>query len=215
MDTPDDLINDLTRDLKPVKPIASLAQRVSVLSIIGFTLTVGAVFALQRVRPDFSIVMADPDYVIDVLLLLFAAILSAMSAAVLAVPDTRLRAAVILPLVAAHLVWLFLILKSAYIALMLGAPHMSGMNNCATDLALLLILPLGMAVFKLMKASPIWHGLAGYTLSLSMVTFAATAMRFLCPNDTAAHLLFWHFLPAVGIAVFGFFLGWIVFRKQT
>ena len=213
MDTPDNLIKNLTADLKPVKPIAPLWQRAAVFAVLGFLLTFGAVFIIGT-RADLGDAMKNSGFIAETLLLVFAGVLSASAAATLAVPDTRLRLPVKLPLALAHLVWLWLLAKTIVEAFGHDMSHIASEGQCSIDLALLLILPLATAAFLMMRGSPVWRGMAGYTLTLSMASFAAAAMRFLCPSDAAGHLLLWHFLPALGIAAGGVVLGLAVFRNR-
>lgn len=210
MDTTDALIKKLSGDLKPVTPLASVRQRAVIFTALGLTLTFG-VAVLFGLRDDLGVRMRDTDFIIEIIALLLAGILSGTAAVRLAVPDTRLRLPVQLPLALAHLAWFWLLTKTA-IALPLTHDH--GAGQCALDLTLMMILPLAAATAAILRGAPVFRGMTGYAMSLSMVSFAAVAMRLLCPNDTAGHLLFWHFLPALGLAAAGIAVGICAFRKS-
>lgn len=212
MDTPDELIKNLTAGLKPVKPVAPQWQRTAMLAVIGFALTFGAVFIVGA-RVDLGGAMKSSGFIAETLLLFFAGILSASAAATLAVPDTRLRLPVKLPLAMANIIWLWLLAQTTGEALGHDIAHAAGEGQCTIDLALLLILPLATAVFFMLRGNPVWRGMAGYALTFAMVSFAAAALRFLCPNDDGAHLLLWHFLPALAMVAGGIALGFFVFRR--
>jgi hypothetical protein len=210
MDTPDDLIKNLTRDLKPVTPLAPDWQRAVIFASIGLTLTFGTA-VLLGLRDDLVAHLQRMEFLAEIAAMLLAGFLSAGAAVKLAVPDTRLRLPVKLPLALAHLAWFWLLAKTAF---NLPISDDSGHGACAIDLTLMMILPLAAATGGIMRGAPVFRGLAGYAMSLSMVSFAAAAMRLLCPNDEAGHLLFWHFLPAVGIAVLGIVIGLFAFRQK-
>lgn len=210
MDTPDDLIKQLTDDLKPVTPMAPAWQRAVIFAALGLSLTFGLA-VLIGLRADLGAQMHNSHFIAEITTLLSAGILSALTAARLAVPDTRVRLPVKLPFAIAHLLWVWLLGKT--IAVMDMAQQDHGHGACTLDLALMVILPLAAATGGMMRGAPVFRGMAGYAMSVSMVSFAAAAMRLLCPNDETGHLLFWHFLPAVGIAALGMILGLLVFRK--
>lgn len=210
MDTPDDLIKNLTADLKPVAPIAPMWQRAVILVSLGLCLTFGTA-VLLGLREDLGSSLQRSEFLLEIAALLMAGILSAAAAVRLAVPDTRLRLPVKLPLAMAHLVWIWLLAGAAYD---MPAAHDHGNGACAIDLTLMMILPLAAATGGIMRGAPVFRGTAGYAMSLSMVSFAAAAMRLLCPNDEAGHLLLWHFLPAAGIAALGIVIGLFAFRQK-
>jgi len=210
MDTPDDLIKDLTRDLKPVTPLAPDWQRAVIFATLGLSPTLGSA-VLIGLREDLGASLQRTEFLLEMTALLAAGILSALSAVRLAVPDTRVRMPVRLPLAVAHFAWAWLLVRTATD---MHPVHDHGSGECAIDLTLMMILPLAAATGGIMRGAPVFRGLAGYAMSLAMVSFAAAAMRLLCPNDEAGHLLFWHFLPAVGIAVLGIVIGLFAFRKK-
>lgn len=210
MDTPDDLIKKLTGDLKPVTPIAPPWQRAVIFATLGLTLTFSSA-VLIGMREDLGSSLQRSTFLLEIGVLLMAGILSAVAAVRLAVPDTRLRLPVKLPLALAHLGWFWLLAKTVA---GFDMAHDHGNGQCAIDLTLMMILPLAAATGGIMRGAPVFRGMAGYAMSLSMVSFAAAAMRLLCPNDEAGHLLLWHFLPAVGLAALGIAIGLFAFRKS-
>lgn len=210
MDTPDDLIKELTGDLKPVTPIAPVWQRAVIFTSLGLVLTFGTA-VLIGLRDDLGTRIQNTAFIFEITALLLAGLFSAVTAVRLAVPDTRLRLTVKLPLILAHIIWLWLLAKTA---LALPVLHDHGNGQCAIDLTLMMILPLAAATGGIMRGAPVFRGIAGYAMSLSMVSFAAAAMRLLCPNDEAGHLMLSHFLPAVCIAALGIAIGMFAFRKK-
>ena len=207
----DDLINKLTSDLKPVKRLPPVSLRVAVMSLATVVILAVAVFAVTKgPRPDLGEKMHSMDYSGQVISFLLAALAAAAAAFQLSVPDTKIRPLTYGLIGFASAVWAFQILT---LVLNGGLSAVDvAERNCLTDLSLFMIAPLGVIGFMMTRGAPVWRGWAGYAMVLSIGSFSAIAMRFLCPNDSPAHLLVWHFLPVVVFAIAGIFLGKILLK---
>jgi hypothetical protein len=199
-----DLIGKLAASLKPVRRIAPAWARAALLSVFALAAVFGCIYlCTDGLRHDWT-VMLDA-HLCQSCGMLVAGMLAAFAAFTLSVPDTKIRLHVYAMTGIATGIWVALILGQ----LTAGPLSLSvfGERNCLTDLVLLAIAPCAGALFMATRSAPVWRGWAGYSLMLSIGSFAALGMRFLCPNEEPAHLLVWHFLPVLGLALFGILLG--------
>ena len=214
MDT-NNLIEKLTKDLKPVRALPAPAFRAMGASFIGIIAVIVAVRAFHGPRIDVQAAMQNTDFIVGDLLMLVGGLLAAFAAATLVVPDTRLRYSVSVPLGLSTFIWLALSLHAMlHLTMndMQAALHEN--NSCTQGLIFLSLVPIGLSLILALRGAPVWRGLAGYALTLSMTSFAGIGMRFLCPGDAPAHLLVWHFLPVLGLSVVGIALGRIALQRR-
>ena len=164
----------------------------------------------QGLRADVGQKMASMTYAGQIVSFLLAALAAATAAFQLSVPDTKIRPLTYGLIGFASAVWGFHILT---LVLEGGLSTVDvAERNCLTDLSLFMVAPLGVIGFMMTRGAPVWRGWAGYAMVLSIGSFSAIAMRLLCPNDSPAHLLVWHFLPVVVFAVAGIALGKILLK---
>lgn len=207
-----DLIGKLSEGLAPVKRIAPAWLRATVFSVLTIAVVMGAIALFtEGLRPDWTVMLSA--HLCQSAGIFMAGVLAAVAAAILSVPDTRMRPHVWGMLGLASGIWLVVIVEQ----LQQGWPGLSavGERNCLTDLVLLGVLPVAAAFFMATRAAPVWRGWAGYAMTLSACSFAALGMRFICANEEPAHLLVWHFLPVFVLALFGMGLGEILLKWKA
>jgi hypothetical protein len=201
-----DLIEKLSGELKPVRPLPRAGLRALILSLWAVALSFGILRYTHDPRADLGDAVYHKEYMLDGITILAAGILASYAAFVLAVPDTRIRTPVRVCLGLASALWLELILRE-----LLGTKGMPDpAPSCFIGLSMGMSAPFVLGMFMLMRSAAVWRGWAGYALVLSVGSFSALAMRFICPNDSAGHLLVWHFLPVIGFALLGVLVGKIL-----
>ena len=208
------LIEKLGKDLKPVTPLRPPFVRAASLSIFALVAVFAAIFAFTHgFRKDLAdMLMHHAGYLLQTVSIFAAGVISALAACYLSVPDTKIRPRVYAMMGISTAVWLFLILSQMVMAM--GTESDVGPENCLTDLSLLMVSPLAAVIFMVTRGAPVWRGWAGYSMVLAVGSFAALGMRFICPNDSPAHLLVWHFLPVLVFALVGIILGKILLKKN-
>jgi len=209
----DDLINQLTADLKPVRRLP--APIVRVLCVLAFTIVVlAAAIALltHGPRADLMTMLGRVGYLSQNISFLVAGIFAGLAAFRLSVPDVKIRPGTYALIFLATAIWLVHIIALSFEGGLDGVEV--AQRNCLTDLSLFMVVPLAATAFMLTRGAPIWRGWAGYAMVLSIGSFCAIGMRFLCPNDQPAHLLVWHFMPVMVFALIGIFLGKILLKPR-
>jgi hypothetical protein len=210
------LIDNLTQDLQPVKPLWAPIKRAILMSILALVFVTGMIALLGGPRADWLNVATNPLLISGDILMLAAGFMSCVAAFTLAVPDTKIRKPVIMLLGAATVIWIGICLYAAASltpqAIQAEITDIGKSSACVKALIFMSILPLVVSFFMAARAVPIWRGWTGYALTLSMASFGAFGMRFFCPSDSYAHLLLWHFMPVVILSVVGGLVGRIILR---
>lgn len=207
-----DLIARLSQEVKPVKRLAPVWLRATVFSVLTAVAVAGGIAMFtEGLRPDWTVMLGP--HLCQSAGIFMAGVLAAVAAAILSVPDTRIRAHVWGMLGLSSAIWLVVIVEQ----LSQGWPGLSavGERNCLTDLVLLAVVPAIAAFFAATRAAPVWRGWAGFAMTLAAGSFAALGMRFICANEEPAHLLVWHFLPVLALALFGMGLGEILLKWKV
>jgi hypothetical protein len=204
-----DLIDSLTRDLKPVRPLPRAWVRALVLSLWALALGFLILDAIHEPRGDLHNALHQNLYLVQGLSMTLAGLMAAYAAFRLSVPDTRVRPPVVVSLVVASVVWLAMIAGELALG---GAQIPERAESCFIGLTMAMSLPLILALFMVMRSAPVWRGWAGFAMVLSTGSFGALVMRVMCPSDSPAHLLVWHFLPVAALAVLGIPLGKILLK---
>lgn len=205
----EELIKNLSNDLKPVKPhpgVLTLFIRWCIALLISLFLGM----ALFGIRPDISEALFDANFLFQTSLLLITAIASAVTVFLLSVPGLEpTRFVKVIPILTTAL-WIVTIVAS-----LLGASELiAGKGfNCIRDLLVLGAAP-GLLLFTSIRAAaPFKLTLSGFLIALSVAATGAFGTQFLCRNEDPLHLFVWHFLPLIAVSMLGCFLGRKILRK--
>lgn len=165
---------------------------------------------LVGLRPDAASLIAEPSFLIQAALLLTAACLAATISLTLSVPGSSRRRTQVAGAVAA-LCWT----ASLAAAFVPETPFQSGMGiGCVRNVLVLSILPGAILFQNLRRARPLQTEATGWVGAFGAASLACLATRFICRNDSAAHLLVWHYLPVTAISLLGIALGRILFTSK-
>ena len=194
-----DLIESLSKDVKPVRRLPRAGVRAALLSAWAITLALLTLRLTHEPRADLAQALHNSAYLLDGILMFASGCCAAYAAFVLSVPDTCIRAPVRTALGISTVIWAVMILLQFVQtrAMPEAAP------SCFYGLTLGMSAPLALGVAMMLRSAPVWRGWAGYAMVLAVGSFAALGMRFICPNDSPGHLLVWHFLPVIILALIG------------
>jgi len=216
MDT-DKLIEEMTKDLKSVKPIGCCSSQCAIWGLISLSFVAIALFTLGGVRYNLDQALQSPQFLLDNALLLISGFCATLAAANLSKPDTKIRKRTYALLSVSTFIWVGISLYSV-----LTAPdetlnnalhnHSGWVHNCVISLTMMITLPTALLLYLTKKSAPVYLGWTGYALILATSSFGALGMRYLCSVDEHAHLFLWHFLPVALYACFGMILGRFLLR---
>lgn len=201
------LINELTRNLQPVKKVSD--PKISFLKWLSISfLCLGVGLLFFGVRDDLQNAIYRLEFSIQLLDTIALALLSAFSAFLLSIPDKKHPIIETLPLMSG-LLWLTLII----FALINAETIRGGLGlNCLKEIVILAVFPAAALFSIIMHAAPLNKSKVGLLVLLSAAGLGAFGTQLICVNDDPLHVLLWHFTPVVGIGLIGMFVGSILFR---
>lgn len=210
-----DLVERLTAELKPVRPLWSVRAR------LGLWLLLEAlVFAwvLSLTSNHFWLKLQHaPTYALEVVLFAGAAILSALLALRAAIPGRRLGQGEIA---------LSAGLMLAGTALLMGQPGRTDYplsqfiqvgTRCADHTFMLGVPPWVALWWAVRRGAPMRGSLTGLLIGGAAMLSSFALMRLGCPIDERLHLITWHLMPALAVAALSALAGaaWLPFRPRA
>ena len=208
------LVERLATNLQPVRRLWPLSIRLGLWLVLEAALLA---WVASHTHNDFMRKLAGPRYLLEVALFAGAAILAAIIALRSAIPGRPAHPGEM----AVTLILLF-----AGTALLMTQPLHTGYplsqfidvgRVCAVETCLLAAVPWLGLWWAVRRAAPMRAGTTGLAIGAAAGLFSFALMRLKCPNDERLHLLTWHLLPAVLIALLSALAGtlWLRFRSRT
>ena len=194
------LLDWLVADARAVRRLWPLPAQLLAWLAVGAGVLVWT--AWRGLRPDLSVRLHDPSFLLEVGLLLGAAILLAVGALATAVPGGEpRRGRLVLMLVLAAAAWMVPACRPGD-----GEVPLAGFVDaalvCEGRTALLGLPALGALLLALSRGAPLAAATAGALAGAAAFLLACANMRVFCATDTRLHLLIGHSFPAgLGIGV--------------
>jgi hypothetical protein len=198
-----DLIATLAGNLKPVRRL-----RPPVVRAAGWLILAALVLALltisQGIRPDLDQRLHDPGFAVSIAASLLTAVLAAIAAFQLSLPD-RSRRWLLLPL-PALVVWLSTVGYQCLTQWISIGPQGLALGEAARCFATLVLsgLPLSLALLVMLRyAAPLRPSAVALTAGLAVAGITATALSLFHVLDATALILMWNLGTAllfVGLA---------------
>lgn len=208
------LIQDLSAEAKPVKLVRPQRYAAFLLALLS-VYAICAQCWLEGFRPDLSMQLARPLFMVE-LLLLAAMLVSASVASVHAMlPDGGERKTLM------RLPYLFSGGLLALVIFQIFLPQDTRMvmsnttshtHECTMYIAFSSILPAVMIFGLLRRGASVMPMQAGLLAVIAAVSVGAITLRLAEANDEITHLLSWHYLPSIFFASLGAALGRYLLR---
>lgn len=201
----EELIDRLARDAGPVQTMPH-PLTLSLGWLAGAAAYLALSLWLSGLRPDLAQKLSEPWFAAEIAALAFVLIATTLSAAVLAFPDLhRMPKTAWAP---AGLFALFAaILLLAWRADAPPAPLPPHSFECTLGIALFSLLPAAWTFVSLRKLASTHCRWAASIALLSAFSVGALWLRLHEVNDSIAHVVFWHYLPMLAIALIGWGAG--------
>ncbi len=210
-----DLIATLAGNLKPVRRLRSPVARAA-----GWLVLAALVLALltisQGIRPDLAQRLHDPAFAVSIAASLLTAVLAAIAAFQLSLPD-RSRRWLLLPL-PALVVWLSNIGYQCMTQWISIGPQGLTLGEAARCFATLVLsgLPLSLALLIMLRyAAPLRPSAVALTASLAVAGITATALSLFHAIDATALILMWNLGTALLFVGLGGLFGRRIFQWVT
>lgn len=201
MRSTDDVLDELSRELEPVRPLRPPSTRLAAWTfgqIVFATIMVGS-----SSRPDLLQELATPAYLAELLLLASGTVLLAAACFGAAVPGSERPRIARLGIAAAIAAALFLAPRTADTEQAIATFVRAGVP-CAIHTAALALLPAIWLLLASYRGFPLAPFRAGALAGGAGFLVGFTLMRLLCPLDEPLHVAIWHWLPvALGTAAAG------------
>lgn len=194
----DDLIDKLSAELKPVRPLIAPSRRMSVwmLGVVIYMLVIASVI---HFRADLFDLMQSPVMVVEFVLALLMAFVSGYAAFCLCAPDGYGRrwpvrgAFLLLALLSALLLAMFILSPEP-----IAHAHLQWHECVAKSLAFFVV-PIGALTYMASKGASTQPKLLLGMGILSVSSMGYIALRLTCPDDAALHTVIYHILPYIFI----------------
>jgi hypothetical protein len=213
--TTPDLIDALTADAAPVRPL-----RAPILRAALWLLFAACILALvgisHGVRPDFARKAAEFAYIVGVAAALLTGVLAAAAAFLISLPDRSPRW-VLLPL-PALVVWVSTVgygCLTAWVGLGPEDVRIADLAECFATLVLVGI-PIWAALLFMLRHAARWRPAAATMMgSLAVAAIAATGLLVFHTLDASLMILVWHLGGAGAVLALGAVLGRGVLSRIT
>jgi hypothetical protein len=201
----ENLIDSLARDVEPVKPaphpyMLSLGWAAAAVAYLAVSLWISGL------RPDLMQKLQEPWFAAELASLALLFVATSLSAAVLAFPDLhQMRKAALAP--AGLFALLIAVLFFSWRADVPPAPLPVHSFECTLSIILFSLLPSVWTFFSMRRFASTHYRWAGSIALLSAFSVGALWLRLHELNDSIIHVILWHYLPMLGIGLAGWGLG--------
>lgn len=203
------LIQDLSAEAKPVKLLRPQRYAAFLLALLSIY-AICAQCWLEGFRPDLSMQLTRPLFMVELLLLAAMLISSSVASVYAMLPDGGGRKMLM------RLPYFFSGGMLALVLFQLFLPHDTRMvmsepdshtHECTMYIAFSSILPAVLIFGLLRKGASVMPMQAGLLAVIAAVSVGAITLRLAEANDEIMHLLSWHYLPSIFFASLGALLG--------
>ena len=207
------LVERLATNLKPVRRLWPVRARLGLWLILQAGVLA---WVVTHTDNDFMTKLEGTRYLLEVALFAGAAIFAALAALRTAIPGLQVPAGEIAITIGMVLTGTGLVMTQP---LHMGYPLSEFINvgrRCAIETCILAAAPWAALSCAVKRGAPMRGGVAGLAAGGAAVLFSFAWMRIKCPIDERLHLLVWHFVPALVIAVLSALAGavWLRFRPR-
>lgn len=201
----DDLIGTLVQDAAPVRRVAH-PFRLFLKWMGGAVAYIALSLVYSGLRPDLMLKLHSPLFLAELGLLACIVATALLSAALLAFPDVyQKRKLAFAPVL--MLALFVLVIFLSWRADTPPAPPPVHSVQCLIFIASLSLPPAVWMFYSMRKFASTHHYLAGSIALLSAFSIGALSLRLSEQTDSIMHVIQWHYLPMIGVAFVGLWLG--------
>ncbi|MFT6077745.1 MAG: hypothetical protein ACJATU_000955 [Rickettsiales bacterium] len=209
-----DLITKLSNEAKAIKPMIKPIKWVSYLLLIcGIYAIIAQTFL--GLRPDLALQFMRPLFTAEIFLIFFLFLASIIAATLNIYPDLYQKSRLIkLPyvfflLLASLLIFQIFIPDSSPELIYPEIPHKMICSACITFLS---FIPAILIFIILKKGATIRPLQAGLFSVLASSSLGCLILRLSEANDSLSHILIWHYIPMVVLALIGTLIGKLLLK---
>ncbi|MDR3391410.1 MAG: DUF1109 domain-containing protein [Sulfuriferula sp.] len=158
------------------------------------------------VRPDLPAALHNGLFVAEMLLLVAIVATTALSATLLAFPDMYQHSRLVLAPIAMFVLFVAVIFL-AWQADNPPAPPPVHSFECSLTIAVLALLPAAWMFYSMRRLASTHRRAAGAVVMLSAFSIGAITLRLSEQTNSIMHVIEWHYLPMIAVALLGVWLG--------
>ncbi|MDX1950023.1 MAG: NrsF family protein [Rickettsiales bacterium] len=199
------LINSLSEEAKfEVKYNASKSASIWLVFSVFYIIFISYIFG---VREDINLIIKNPLYIIELVMLFLALILSSFSASFLASPDSKQKKYF---LYSPFLAFLGVLISGILSQFFDGNYIANNAHNgiyCFSCVVILSLIPSTFLFLQIKKYAPTKLKFLGVLILLFSTAIGCLILRLTEPVDTLFHIIIWHYTPVFMLALIGIYLG--------
>lgn len=205
-----DLIDDLTNDLEPFRPMCAPWVRSAILLAVALACCI-AYPSYYGWRHDLSSKLADGSFWLEIGCLVLTILFTSYTIPTAMVPGLRLRRSWIVLSGLPYVLWLILIMSFGKLTYHhVGTSFWHG--GCFENVLMFSFLPLLIVFYQVRKGAPTMLFVTGLLAGAYSVSVAALAQELHCGFSDTWHVVSQHFFPVAIITVLGTLLGRLALR---
>ena len=196
----DDLIDNLSEDLQPVKKLACPVLRM-LPWVVGTLIYLGGVLYFMGVRHDLGEQFQNAAFLFEMLLLLSMSLSAAYTAGLLSIPDMQGKKWMLAVPSTLFAVFMGRMLIEVVLSLPTMMDVRMGWHHCMGDALLMLALPVLAITFIVKRGAttlPYW---CSFMSAVAAGGAGWMTMRITCGAEHIAHIFVYHFTPFFIVAV--------------
>jgi len=197
------LIEELSKNIESVKIFSPF----KLFLIWGISLIAVALFMVFVVRrEDLWLKLQSGSFFSEIMFAFATGLFGALAASWLATPDVKQQKWVIwLPFLS--LTFLMMLVAYQVVIQPVNITESDFGIGCAVDIFIFIMIPAVILLFILRKAASTHNILSSVVAVISVASFGYLCSRLICPNDILEHLILWHYLPILLVAIIAAFIG--------
>ncbi len=210
----DDLIQTLSEDLVPVKPLRAHYIRSLLFLLVGYSVIFCGI-SFFGFRSDIHMIWENYSLLAQLSVLMAAGLLSTFATFKLTLPCEKICKST----------WIMIILSIILISSVMVFCAMGGSIEDFTPvyskemiiervqrIGLIAVIPTILMVVMIRRGRPVHSSLIGLTSFMAITALSVTGCRLSCPIDSLYGNLLWHYIPIAIISIIGLVIGRYIYR---
>jgi len=201
------LIQQLVKDLKPVKTLAPLWQRIAIYLAATVGIALLELFVIAKIQPAVFLAFKNsPTYLFETVLIFFTPVIAAIGALILSVPGNENKQWVQYVAAGSFAAFILFNFYNIWFPVFPNATRDHYNEFCVYDIVSLGTIPALLLFFIIRMAAPLnWKWLSGL---ITLGSFGPlVAVQQLTCMGTAPHVLAAHVLPVLLISIAIYYIG--------
>jgi len=198
-----DLISNLSKNLKPVQPIASTPKNFVFISIFSLL----SIFLYVYIKSSMLKYIHIPEFIYEDAIIVFNLLLTLFLLLKESTPGFLIKRKFYFIPIVLQIVWLFSLLMRFILQKDISKELEFVYHDCITDTVFMSLASILLIMVIVNRRIPFRKELISFWIFLVCSSASAVGVSILCPDERSSHLFIFHFLPVLGVSILGIFFG--------